>query len=382
MGYLSFSDEDLTEIFDRYAAGESEYSIVMSFGQSQSAVKAAFKSTKGVRPVWRRRADCQLSLEERETISRGIVAGDSLRTIASALRRSPSTVSREVRRNGGRENYRATTADRRADHVAGRPKAAKLARCARLRSVVQERLEEKWSPRQISKWLAQTFPDDGAMRVSHETIYQSLYVQGRGALRKELHQALRSGRAHRRPQGRYPKGFGQIPNMVMISERPADVEDRAVPGHWEGDLIKGRNNGSCIGTLVERSTRYVLLLKLEHGRAEEVREAMTRKILTLPEQLRRSITWDQGKEMSEHARFTVDTGVNVFFCDPHSPWQRGTNENTNGLLRQYFPKGTVLSVHSEEHLDAVARQLNGRPRETLGWDTPARRLAELVASTA
>jgi IS30 family transposase len=243
-------------------------------------------------------------------------------------------------------------------------------------------LEERWSPQQIGRRLKREYPDQPEMWVSHETIYQSLFVQGRGSLRKELHRCLRSGRATRRPRGRRANGSGQIPNMVMISERPAEVEDRAVPGHWEGDLIMGSSNRSAIGTLVERHTRYVELLHLPNGHtAAEVRDAMTAKIRELPDHLRRSITWDQGTEMAQHVEFTIDTGMQIYFCDPHSPWQRGSNENTNGLLRQYFPKGTDLSVHTAEHLDAVAAQLNGRPRQTLDWMKPSEKLAELVATT-
>jgi IS30 family transposase len=275
--------------------------------------------------------------------------------------------------------YRACPADRRADRQARRPKTAKLARCPKLRRLVESKLELEWSPVQISRWLAIEYVHDTEMRVSHETIYLSLYVQGRGALRKELHHALRTGRALRRPKRHLPTGRGVIPSMVMISERPAEVPDRAVPGHWEGDLILGSRK-TCIGTLVERSTRYVMLMKLEKNTAEQVRLAMGKKIRSLPTELRRSITWDQGKEMAEHLKFTVATGVQIYFCDPSSPWQRGTNENTNGLLRQYFPKGTNLSTHTQAELNAVARRLNGRPRQTLNWVTPSQALAEVVAS--
>jgi IS30 family transposase len=325
-----------------------------------------------------------LSLEEREEISRGLAAGDSIRAIAEALGRSPSTVCREVNANGGRRKYRALVADRAASRSALRPKRAKLAECRRLRGVVERKLEARWSPQQISAWLALEYPDRPEMQVSHETIYQSLFVQSRGALRKELHSCLRSGRAMRRAKA-YTKGNvgqGQLRNMVMISERPAEVKDRAVPGHWEGDLIFGKKMTS-IGTLVERHSRYVILLKLPNGHgAEAVRKAMTKRILTLPAQLRRSITWDQGKEMAEHVRFTVETGVQIYFCDPKSPWQRGSNENTNGLLRQYLPKSSDLSQATQRELDAIARSLNTRPRQTLGWMTPSQAFAEAVALTA
>jgi IS30 family transposase len=293
-------------------------------------------------------------------------------------------VCREVNANGGPKKYRALVADRAACRRALRPKRAKLAQCRRLRGIVERKLESRWSPQQISAWLALEYPDRPEMQVSHETIYQSLFVQSRGALRKELHTCLRSGRAMRRPKT-YVKanhiGAGKIKNMVMISERPAEVKDRAVPGHWEGDLIFGKKMTS-VGTLVERHSRYVILLKLPNGHnAEAVRQAMTKRVLTLPAQLRRSITWDQGCEMAQHVQFTIDTGVQVYFCDPKSPWQRGSNENTNGLLRQYLPKSSDLSQCSQRELDAIARSLNTRPRQTLGWMTPSQAFAETVALT-
>jgi IS30 family transposase len=324
-----------------------------------------------------------LSLEQREEISRGLAAGWSLRLIARELGRSASTICREVNANGGRRKYRALPADRAAQRRALRPKRAKLAQCRRLRSVVERKLEARWSPQQISGWLAEQYPNAPEMHVSHETIYQSLFVQSRGALRKELHACLRTGRAMRRAKA-YTKGNvgqGQIRDMVMISERPAEVADRAVPGHWEGDLIFGKKMTS-IGTLVERHSRYVILLKLPNGHsAPAVRAAMPKRIMTLPAQLRRSITWDQGKEMAEHVQFTIDTGVQIYFCDPKSPWQRGSNENTNGLLRQYLPKTTDLSQCTQRELDAIARSLNTRPRQTLGWMTPSRAFANAVATT-
>jgi IS30 family transposase len=320
-------------------------------------------------------------LAEREEISRGLAQGESMHSIAAGLGRAPSTVSREVAHNDGPKKYRALAGDSRAWALAECPKPAKLATCPKLRHIVERKLERHWSPRQISRWLAKTFPGDPELQVSHETIYLSLFVQGRGALRKELHQALRSGRAMRRPKAQSPlKRRSHIPNVVLISERPAEVEDRAVPGHWEGDLILGAKR-TCIGTLVDSSTRYVLLLRLPDGTAESVRKAMAKSIRTLPRELVRSVTWDQGNEMAHHERFSVDTGVQVYFCDPKSPWQRGSNENTNGLLRQYFPKGTDLSVYTQRELNAVARELNDRPRETLGWDSPLERLREVVAST-
>jgi IS30 family transposase len=313
-----------------------------------------------------------------------LAAGLSIRAIAEGLERSPSTICREVNANGGRTKYRALQADRGAQKRALRPKRAKLAQCRRLRKTVERKLEALWSPQQISAWLAETYPDDPEMQVSHETIYQSLFVQSRGALKIELHSCLRTGRAMRRAKA-YTKGGvgqGQLRDMVMISERPAEVADRAVPGHWEGDLIFGRKM-TAIGTLVERHSRYVILLKLPNGHgAESVRTAMTKRILTLPTQLRRSITWDQGKEMAQHVQFTVDTGVQIYFCDPKSPWQRGSNENTNGLLRQYLPKSADLSQCTQRELDAIARSLNTRPRQTLKWMTPSKAFANAVAMTA
>ena len=370
------------KLWELLGAGLDCPAVARSLGMGVWLVRDVEAETGGVRPRPRRRSARVLSFEEREEISRGLAEGTSLTDIAKALGRAPSTISREVAHNGGRDHYyRAHKADQRAWRCARRPKAAKLATCPRLRREVEALLAERFSPRQISKWLVREHPGDPEFRVSHETIYQSLYVQGRGALRKELHQVLRSGRAIRRPQARRAiKRQSRIPEMVMISERPAEVEDRAVPGHWEGDLIVG-SKASRIGTLVERRTRFVMLLKLANGTAEEVCHAMTKRIKALPAELRRSVTWDQGNEMAFHREFTIATGVQVYFCDPKSPWQRGSNENTNGLLRQYFPKGTDLSVHSQAELNRVARQLNGRPRETLGWFTPLEKMREVVATT-
>jgi transposase, IS30 family len=378
--YRKFTGAEKAEIWDRLCAGETASAIALSMGRYPSAIRVFQLRTGGVRPRHRQRSGRALSLAEREEISRGLAAGRSIRAIAAGVGRAPSTVSREICRNGGARHYRAISADRRAERQARRPRVAKLAARPRLRAAVEDRLEHCWSPRQIARWLVTAFPDDPEMRVCHETIYMSLYVQGRGALRHELHRALRSGRALRRPKKRSPIGQGVIPGMVMISERPAEVADRAVPGHWEGDLIMGTGK-TCIGTLVERTSRYLILLKLERNTAEQVRTAMAEQILRLPAQLRRSVTWDQGREMSQHAQFTIETGIAIYFCDPNSPWQRGSNENTNGLLRQYFPKGTNLAVHSRDHLDWVARELNQRPRQTLDWATPSDKLAEIVAST-
>jgi IS30 family transposase len=383
VGSKRLTEAERVEVRRRLALGEESKAIGAAIGRSHDSVDRVRRTFGGVPPrVCAVRREC-LTLAEREEISRSLVAGLTFAAITRALgRRWTSTVSREVNANGGRDHYRAWSAQRRALEQARRPKTPKLV-CPRRAAAVSEMLVERWSPQQIARRLKHEYPTEPEMWVSHETIYKSLFVQGRGTLRKELHQCLRSGRALRRPRSRTTNGRGQIPNMVMISERPADVADRAVPGHWEGDLIIGKNNKSAIGTLVERSTRYVELLHLPNGyTAEEVRIAMTAKIQQLPAHLRRSLTWDQGKEMVQHVQFTVDTGVQVYFCDPHSPWQRGSNENTNGLLRQYFPKGTSLSGYTAAELDAVAAQLNGRPRQTLNWLKPSEKLAELIATTA
>jgi IS30 family transposase len=322
----------------------------------------------------------RLTLADREEITLGLHARESFTVIARRLGKAVSTVSREVAANGGRGCYRAWRAQQRAREQARRPKPCKLAR-PRLAAQVSCWLTEWWSPVQIAGRLRAEFPRDPMMWVSHETIYQALYVQGRGELRRELARCLRTGRVKRRPRGR-GENTGQIRDMVMISERPAEAEDRAVPGHWEGDLLIGGNLKSAVGTLVERTSRFVLLLHLPAGRdAHLVEQAMREAISTLPAELTRSITWDQGKEMAYHADFTIATGIPVYFCDPHKPWQRGSNENTNGLLRQYLPKGTDLSVHSADDIACIARSLNGRPRKTLGFMTPSEKLAELIALT-
>lgn len=321
----------------------------------------------------------ELSSEERESISRELAKGVSYRAIGRLLGRDHSVISREVARNCGRDKYRAVHAQRRADVCRARPKDRVLATNTRLHDAVNEGLGKKWSPRQISRRLRIEFADDDTMRVSHETIYQTLYLQARGELRTQLKLALRQGRARRVPRSRASVTRGKIPNMVNISERPPEAADRAVPGFWEGDLILGKGNRSQIATLVDRTTRFVMLVRIPYDRnAERVAGLLARKMETLPEFLRKSITWDQGKEMSAHAKFTIKTGIPVYFCDPHSPWQRGSNENTNGLLRQYFPKGTDLSVYSQAELDAVADELNDRPRETLGWLKPTEVLNKLL----
>jgi len=373
------SESEKFEIWDRFEAGESLRSISRRLGRPPSTIRTHVVTAGFRRPLpaaeW---SSQRLSLSEREEISRGLAADESLRAIAQRLGRAASTVSREVAGNGGQQRYRAAVAHRASRHRAQRPKPAKLATHQRLQGVVEEKLELWWSPRQISRWLVEAYPSDEEMRVSHETIYQSLFIQGKGALRKELWRCLRTGRATRRPQGRPKSTKGQIRDMVMISQRPPEVEDRAVPGHWEGDLLMGKRQ-TAIGTLVERWSRYVMLFALPDGNsAEAVRVALSATVQRLPEHLWESLTWDQGKEMAQHVQFSVDTGVEVFFCDPNSPWQQGTNENTNGLLRQYFPKGTDMAALTKEDLDFAAHQLNGRPRQTLDWMTPSQKLAEAL----
>jgi IS30 family transposase len=379
--YRRFSEADRQEIWRRVRAGERLANVATAVGVTRHGVLLLLKRTGGLRPRPRRRSALRLSPTEREEISRGLRAGESARGIARRLGRAPSTISREVAHNGGRRGYRAVRAEAAALRRGRRPKLARLARHAGLRAAVERRLGQRWSPQQIAVSLLRDYPDRPDMQVSHETIYQSLFVQGRGALRRELTRYLRRPRSLRRaPQ--QADGRGRLADMVHISQRPAEAADRALPGHWEGDLLIGRGGHSAIGTLVERRTRFVLLLALPAGRsAPAVRDALTARILTLPAQLRRSLTWDQGREMAEHRRFTVDTGVQVYFCDPHSPWQRGSNENTNGLLRQYLPRTLDLATVSQAELDAIAAELNGRPRQTLDWLKPCEALAQVVALT-
>ncbi len=374
-----FSEAERVEVWDRWQAGDAYRSIGRDLGRSAGSIRAFVESWGGVRPPIRLRSCRHLSLVEREEISRGVAAGESLRMVAARLGRAPSTVSRELARNGGRSSYRAHRADRAALRRARRPKPSKLATNHQLRMVVEEKLEDWWSPQQVVLWLKRTYPEDQEMYVSHETIYLSLFVQGKGALRRELADCLRTGRAYRRPKTkRAPSGKGRIVDPVMISERPAEVEDRAVPGHWEGDLLMGKRQ-TAIGTLVERHTRYVMLFPLPDGNtAEAVRTQLAATVQRLPQHLWKSLTWDQGKEMAQHAQFSIDTGVDVYFCDPKSPWQRGTNENTNGLLRQYFPKGTDMSQLTQADLDKAAHSLNRRPRQTLDGMTPSEKLAEVL----
>jgi len=377
-----FSTAEKTELWDRWQCGESMRSIGRVFGKPSSSIYFQLAPHGGIRPEPRRRSRLALRLSEREEISRGIVAQQSIRSIAKLLGRSPSTVSRELSRNGGYDRYRAALADKRAWDSAHRPKRCKLARHPPLRRAVARKLRLNWSPEQIAGWLKRAHPGDGSYQVSHETIYRSLFVQTRGVLKKELLQHLRSKRTNLRSKHTSQKGEGQgqIKDMISIRERPASVEDRAVPGHWEGDLITGSKN-SHIATLVERHTRYVMLVKVVNKDTRTVVSALIKQAKKLPTELYKSLTWDRGKELSAHKQFTLATDIDVYFCDPQSPWQRGSNENTNGLLRQYFPKGTDLSVYSQAELNKVARQLNERPRKTLEFETPAERFNACVAST-
>jgi IS30 family transposase len=379
---IYYTETDKSLMWDRWQKGESLNSIARLFGRHHSAIQGILARTGGIRPPVRQRSRLALCLAEREEISRGVVAGLSLRSIASSLGRAPSTVSREINRNGGRRRYRANNADQAAWDRAHRAKTCKLVQNRALARIVAEKLQLQWAPRQIAGWLKYTYPDDESHQVSHETIYKSLFIQARGALKKELLQHLRKTRAMRRSRHhtQKTKDHGRITGTVSIRERPAAVEDRAVPGHWEGDLIMGSNN-SQIATLVERHTRYVMLVRVRGKDTKTVINALIKHAHKLPRELYKSLTWDRGKEMADHQRFSLDTDIKVYFCDPQSPWQRGSNENTNGLLRQYFPKGMDLSNVHQNRLNAVARRLNERPRETLNFRTPAERFSQCVAST-
>src|ERR1700687_1749953 len=377
-----FGAAEKMELWDRWQRGESLKAIGRAFGKPSSSIYYQVAPHGGIRPAPRRRSQLALTLPEREEISRGIAAHQSARSMARLLGRSASTVSRELSRNGGYDRYRAAPADEKTWVRARRPKRCKLASNPGLRQAVARKLRLNWSPEQIAGWLTRTHPDDEGYRVSHETIYRSLFVQARGVLKKELLGHLRSKRTIRRSQRMDPNDDrrGQIKDIVSIRQRPAAVEDRAVPGHWEGDLLSGSKN-SYIATLVERHTRYVMLVKIANKDTQTVVSALIKQAKTLPNELYKSLTWDRGKELTDHRRFTLATNIDVYFCDPQSPWQRGSNENTNRLLRQYLPKGTDLSVHSQTHLNKVARQLNERPRKTLTFETPAERFNACVAST-
>ena len=379
---IYYTETDKAEMWDRWQKGESLNSIARQFGTSHSSIQGIFAPTGGIRPAERSRSRRVLTLPEREEISRGVAAGQSLRWIAASLGRAPSTVSREINRNGGRRRYRANKADQAAWDRAHRAKTCKLAENPALAIIVAEKLQLEWSPDQIAGWLKSTYPDDEHYQVSHETIYKTLFIQARGVLKKELIQYLRKPRAMRRSRHhtQKTKDHGRISNTVSIRERPVEVEDRAVPGHWEGDLICGSNN-SQIATLVERHTRLVMLVRVPSKDTKTVIDALIKQARKLPRELYKALTWDRGKEMADHERFSLDTDIKVYFCDPQSPWQRGSNENTNGLLRQYFPKGMDLSNVHQNRLNAVARRLNERPRKTLEYRTPAERFAQCVAST-
>jgi len=370
-----WTKEERQELWTRWHKGESLSAIARALARKPATVREFFLRTGGIEPPARRRRAGSLSLEEREEISRGLAEGLSLRAIARKLGRAPSSLSRDVAQNGGRERYRAAAADRAAWDRARRPKTCKLSREPKLRRLVASKLRKDWSPVQISGWLKAKFTAASRLYVSHETIYRTLFVQARGALKKELIAHLRSNRTMRRAKASSlrGKGRGQIVDAVSISERPPEAEDRAVPGHWEGDLLLG-GRSHAVATLVERSTRFVVLAKLDGRDAPSVTKALVKQVSKLPSHLRRSLTWDRGLELAEHAKFTVATGVEVYFCDPQSPWQRGTNENTNRLLRQYLPKGAPISDITQNQLNAIARKLNERPRKTLNFDTPAYRL--------
>jgi IS30 family transposase len=379
---IYYTEEQKALMWDRWRKGDSLHQIAQLFDRNHPSIQRILAETGGIRPVPRKRSRLALSLAEREEISRAVVAGDSIRSMATLLGRAPSTISREIRRNGGPSGYRANQADQAAWDRAHRPKICKLVDNRRLARIVTSKLELEWSPEQIAGWLKHAYPDDETYQVSHETIYRSLFIQARGALKKELLQHLRRTRGMRRSRHHTQKtaNHGRITDTVSISERPASVEDRAVPGHWEGDLLFGSNN-SQIATLVERHTRYVMLVKVDSKDTETVINALINHAGKLPQELYKSLTWDRGKEMANHKRFSLATDIKVYFCDPQNPWQRGTNENTNGLLRQYFPKGTDLSIYSQAKLNSIARRLNERPRKTLAFETPADRFNACVATT-
>lgn len=378
---IHYTEADKALMWERWRKGESLNAIGRLFDRHHTTVQGMLARTGGIRPPPRRRSRMALTLVEREEISRGLMAGYSVRRIASSLGRAPSTVSREIDRNGGQRVYRASTADEAAWDRARRPKRCKLALHPALSRLVAQKLQLEWSPRQIAGWLRRSYPDDETRQVSHETIYRTLFIQARGALKKELLQHLRRTRGMRRSRHHTMKtpDHGRITNTVSIRERPAEADDRAVPGHWEGDLFFGSHN-SQIATLVERQTRYLILARVTGKDTETVVNALIKQAHKLPRELYRSLTWDRGKEMADHKRFSLATDIQVYFCDPQQPWQRGSNENTNGLLRQYLPKGMDLSGVHQNTLNAIARRLNERPRETLNFETPAERFSQCVAS--
>lgn len=379
---IYYTESQKALMWERWKKGESLHQIAALFDRNHSSIQRILAESGGIRPAQRQRSRLALSLAEREEISRSLAAGHPIRRIAQLLGRAPSTISREISRNGGQTSYRANCADDAAWTRAQRPKTCKLVDNPLLAEIVATKLQLQWAPEQIAGWLKHMFPGDEDFQVSHETIYRSLFIQARGALKKELLAHLRRPRIMRRSRHHTQKtdNHGRIKDTVSISERPATVEDRAVPGHWEGDLLFGDRN-SQIATLVERQTRYVMLVKIASKDTETVIDALIDNARELPQELYQSLTWDRGKELADHKRFTLATDIDVYFCDPHSPWQRGSNENTNGLLRQYFPKGVDVSAYSQAQLNEVARKLNERPRKTLEYQTPAERFSQLVAST-
>ncbi len=379
---IYYTETQKALMWDRWRKGDSLQQIAQLFDRNHPSIQRILAKSGGIRPAQRHRSRLALTLAEREEISRAVVAGQSIRSIATFLGRAPSTISREIKRNGNQECYRASQADQAAWDRTRRPKTCKLVENRMLAHIVAGKLQLQWSPEQIAGWLKCTYPDEENYQVSHEAIYRSLFIQARGALKKELVQHLRRTRVMRRSRHHTQKtdNHGRITDAVSISERPATVADRAVPGHWEGDLICGSGN-SQIATLVERHTRYVMLVKVARKDTETVINALIKNARKLPHELYKTLTWDRGSEMADHKRFTLATDIKVYFCDPYNPWQRGTNENTNGLLRQYFPKGTDLSPYSQAQLNAVARKLNTRPRKTLNYETPAERFSQSVAST-
>lgn len=381
-GNPGVTNRQKAELWRRRLKGESLTLISRAIGACRPSVFGILKAHGGFAPPIRRRSSRALTLAEREEISRGIAAGHSMREIARALQRSPSTISREIARNAGQGRYRATQADKATWERSRRPKLCRLAENGKLRRLVANKLALDWSPEQVSGWLRCAYPDDETLHVSHETLYKSIFIQARGVLKKELQQHLRTQRTYRKPRRSSLRGLqrGQIVDGIPIADRPPEVEDRAVPGHWEGDLIAGFAN-SYIATLVERHSRFTMLVKVKGKDTHSVVTALSKQVRKLPDQLRKSLTWDRGMELADHKTFTMATDTQVYFCDPRSPWQRGTNENTNRLLRQYFPKGTDISVHSQSELNKVARRLNQRPRKTLEYETPADKLKACVAST-
>ncbi|AHX12858.1 integrase [Dyella jiangningensis] len=379
---IYYTEAQIGMMWDRWQRGESLHQIARSFDRHHSSVRRILSDTGGIRPAVRHRSARVLTLAEREEISRALMAGQSIRAMATRLNRAPSTISREIWRNGGRDHYRASRADQQAWDRARRPKECKLVRHRVLARLVAAKLQQQWAPEQIAGWLKHRYPGNEARQVSHETIYRSLFIQTRGALKKELLAHLRRPRAMRRSRHHTQKtaDHAQITDAISIRERPAEVEDRAVPGHWEGDLLFGGRN-SQIATLVERHSRFVMLVQVDSRDSQTVTDKLIKHARKLPQELFRSLTWDRGSEMAQHQRFTLATDITVYFCDPYNPWQRGSNENTNGLLRQYFPKGMDLSGVTQAQLNAVARRLNGRPRKTLNFETPAERFHRFVATT-